>query len=211
MNHHLLAFLDLSLNDLYIKQNKKQKRALLSALSHTRGPRQHSLSHSSVHFLFYTLISLVVRIVFLLLLLLLLADALAVTRQPTESIKNVMDRTPLLGARQGPDQTHTHTPGRSPRRLRRDTHVLLLLLLLRRGNENFFIYNRQASSGREREEKLVIGELWCWVNWQRECVVFVQFGWRRRRTSRRKAFSYSLALLGAPTSNRWYISQSNDE
>ena len=109
MNHHLLAFLDLSLNDLYIKQNKKQKRALLSALSHTRGPRQHSLSHSSVHFLFYTLISLVVRIVFLLLLLLLLADALAVTRQPTESIKNVMDRTPLLGARQGPDQTHTHT------------------------------------------------------------------------------------------------------
>ena len=93
-----------------------------------------------------------------LLLLLLLADALAVTRQPTESIKNVMDRTPLLGARQGPDQTHTHTPGRSPRRLRRDTHVLLLLLLLRRGNENFFIYNRQASSGREREKKNSLSE-----------------------------------------------------
>ena len=33
MNHHLLAFLDLSLNDLYIKQNKTKQKELCYLLS----------------------------------------------------------------------------------------------------------------------------------------------------------------------------------
>ena len=38
MNHHLLAFLDLSLNDLYIKQNKTKKSFAICSLSYSGAP-----------------------------------------------------------------------------------------------------------------------------------------------------------------------------